>query len=419
MADTLVFGRVKGVGSDIPEYTRTIRAGDTITGLDNKILKSSASGVLEGITDNSTTWDSVAAIVNAKYTGWDSTKTTVDAGATGWDATKTTVDAGASDWDAAVSTLASKESGWDATKVTVDAGASSWNGAVSTLASKESGWDSTKTTVDSKYAGWDATKTTVDAGSSTWDKASILTDSGSATNFLAEDGTYYAISFSPAGLDTQVQFNDGGSLAGNAGFTYSDGLVLEAQDSAHKPLIVTAHASQSANILEINGPRGSNGSFWRFLNTGVMRAGTNGDFSQPVYQFGNSNNGLYLDSNRIFIKAGGAFAGGFSSIGYQGNSALMDTIVSLDNLTSPRFIGYRTTAAGLKAGLGGNSTGDASLITNNVARITASVAGVVTISGSLVTAGIATTRPTTVGELYQETAANILSNGDLVVGIRQ
>ena len=228
---------------------------------------------------------------------------------------------------------------------------------------------------------WNATSTTVSDNSSTWDKASVLSNVGSASNFLAEDGEYYSVVTSPSGSDTEVQINNGGTFGSSPGFTYSNGAVLEAQDAAHKPLIVNSHASQSVNVFEINGPSGTNGSFWRFLNTGVMRAGTNGDFSQPVYQFGNSNNGLYLDSNRIFIKAGGAFAGGFSSIGYQGNSALMDTIVSLDNLTSPRFIGYRLSADGLKAGLGGNSAGDASIITNNIARITAYVGGGINIPG--------------------------------------
>lgn len=266
---------------------------------------------------------------------------------------------------------------------------------------------------------WNATSTTVSDNSSTWDKASVLSNVGSASNFLAEDGEYYSVVTSPSGSDTEVQINNAGTFGSSPGFTYSDGLVLEAQEAAHKPLIVNAHASQSVNVFEINGPSGTNGSFWRFLNTGVMRAGTNGDFSQPVYQFGNSANGMYLDSNRIFVKAANAFSGGFSSSGLQGNGALMDTITSADNLTTPKFSSYRTTLPGLNAGLGGNAAGDVSLITDNVARITASVAGVVTVSGSLVTAGISTTRPTTVGEQYQDTAANILANGDLVVGIRQ
>lgn len=39
--------------------------------------------------------------------------------------------------------------------------------------------------------------------------------------------------------------------------------------------------------------------------------------------------------------------------------------------------------------------------------------------GEIIAPNIKTTRPTTVGEFYQDTAANIAANGDLVVGIRQ
>jgi len=40
-------------------------------------------------------------------------------------------------------------------------------------------------------------------------------------------------------------------------------------------------------------------------------------------------------------------------------------------------------------------------------------------NGTIRAASLPTTRPATVGDLYQDTAANILANGDLVVGIRQ
>ena len=240
-------------------------------------------------------------------------------------------------------------------------------------------WDATTATVSAGAAGWDSTKTTVDNNRETWDKATILVDDGSDSEFLAADGNYYSVSFSPSGADTQVQFNNAGSFGASAGFTYSNGAVLTAQDAAHKPLIINLADSHSVNAMEINSFGGSNGNLWRWLNTGVLRAGTNGDFSQPVLQFGNSNSGFYLDANRIFTKAGGAFSGGFSSVGFTGNSALMDTIVSLDDITLPRFIAYKQTLAGLKAGLGGNSDGDVALVTNNIARIKAYVGGGVNI----------------------------------------
>tara|TARA_R110000868_G_scaffold404927_1_gene683764 strand:+ start:484 stop:1266 length:783 start_codon:yes stop_codon:yes gene_type:complete len=42
-----------------------------------------------------------------------------------------------------------------------------------------------------------------------------------------------------------------------------------------------------------------------------------------------------------------------------------------------------------------------------------------TFTGAIAAAALPTTRPATVGDFYQDTAANILANGDKVVGIRQ
>lgn len=51
---------------------------------------------------------------------------------------------------------------------------------------------------------------------------------------------------SPGGADTQVQYNDGGSFAGDANFTYNDAdgqLTVEAKDAAEPGLIVEGHSS--------------------------------------------------------------------------------------------------------------------------------------------------------------------------------
>lgn len=45
--------------------------------------------------------------------------------------------------------------------------------------------------------------------------------SGDSSKYLKGDGTWGAVSASPGGADTQVQFNDGGAFGGDAGLTYN------------------------------------------------------------------------------------------------------------------------------------------------------------------------------------------------------
>jgi hypothetical protein len=93
-----------------------------------------------------------------------------------------------------------------------------------------------------------------------------------------------------------------------------------------------------------------------------------GDFTTPAITFNTLNNGLYLDSNRIFFKVAGAFNFGLDSTGAIGNQFRINGATS-NNLTTPIFVPYRLNAAGLASGFGGNSAGDICLITNSTTRL--------------------------------------------------
>ena len=108
-----------------------------------------------------------------------------------------------------------------------------------------------------------------------------------------------------------------------------------------------------------------------------------GDFTNPAITFGSTSNGIYTDSSRVFFKAGGSFAGGFSSDGIIANQILIRSIAPND-LTTAMYTPYRLNAIGLLAGLGGNSAGDITLITSGSARLYVSSSGNV---------GIGTTTP--------------------------
>lgn len=106
--------------------------------------------------------------------------------------------------------------------------------------------------------------------------------------------------------------------------------------------------------------------------TGNIQIGTGsnlGSLSNPALKFGNSSNGFYLDTNRLFVSINGFFAGGFISTGIIGNGIQIVTNNSPNNLTTPLFLPNKNSSEGLTSGFGGNVAGDLSLITNNLSRI--------------------------------------------------
>ena len=86
----------------------------------------------------------------------------------------------------------------------------------------------------------------------------------------------------------------------------------------------------------------------------------------PVITFNTVNNGIYLDSNRLFFKVAGAFNFGIDSTGVLGNGFRINGAAS-NNVTTPIFVPSRV-SSGSNSGLGGNNAGDISLITSGSTR---------------------------------------------------
>ena len=105
------------------------------------------------------------------------------------------------------------------------------------------------------------------------------------------------------------------------------------------------------------------------INNGTT-ATTLGNFATPAITFNTLNQGIYLDSNRMFFKVAGAFNFGIDSTGVLGNQFRING-TTLNNLTTPIFVPSRLsgTTNGINSGLGGNNNGDISLITNNATRL--------------------------------------------------
>jgi hypothetical protein len=116
-----------------------------------------------------------------------------------------------------------------------------------------------------------------------------------------------------------------------------------------------------------------------------------------------------LNCGNISAISGGTIGGnGGTALGvnYGGSEVANNGFYGFSSTTTPSGI-MDSNISRISAGLIGIGTGT-----------TSNVLGGISLS-RLIAAGLPTTRPATVGEFYQDTAANILANGDKVVGIRQ
>ena len=102
------------------------------------------------------------------------------------------------------------------------------------------------------------------------------------------------------------------------------------------------------------------------INNGTT-ATTLGNFATPAITFNTLNQGIYLDSNRLFFKVAGAFNFGIDSTGVLGNQFRINGAAS-NNVTTPIFVPSRT-SLGPNSGFGGNNAGDVCLITNSNTRL--------------------------------------------------
>jgi hypothetical protein len=146
-------------------------------------------------------------------------------------------------------------------------------------------------------------------------------------------------------------------------------------------LVQNANASGSMVVLD-NGNVGIGASTPISLLQIGSGSGFLGDITTPAVTFNSLNNGIYLDSNRIMFKAGGALAFGADSNGPLGNGFRINADL-YNNLTTPIFVPTRI-SSGSTSGYGGNNAGHLSLITSGFSRIYVDYSGNV---------GIGTTTP--------------------------
>lgn len=92
------------------------------------------------------------------------------------------------------------------------------------------------------------------------------TADGTTGQFLKTDGagnlSFDTVAANPAGSDTQVQFNDGGSFGGSANLTWDDAtLQVTGTDTTTPVLIAKMPASHAANAFEVQDSTGTVKSF--------------------------------------------------------------------------------------------------------------------------------------------------------------
>jgi hypothetical protein len=169
------------------------------------------------------------------------------------------------------------------------------------------------------------------------------------------------------------------NLGANSLFTSTLGVGVSSSLSSTAQIRGTSSTTGSTFSVQNSTPV----NLFNVLNSGFVGIGTNtpisllhigtgsgttlGDFTTPVITFNTLNNGMYLDSNRLFFKAAGAFNFGIDSTGVLGNQFRINGAAS-NNVTTPIFVPSRL-SLGPNSGFGGNNAGDVCLITNSNTRL--------------------------------------------------
>lgn len=112
------------------------------------------------------------------------------------------------------------------------------------------------------FSGNGASLTSLNASnlsSGTVGTARLGTGTASSTTYLRGDGTWSTISITPAGLDTEVQFNDGGVLAGSTSLSFNKTTGV---------LSATGFSGSGASLTSLNASNISSGTI------GTARLGT-------------------------------------------------------------------------------------------------------------------------------------------------
>jgi hypothetical protein len=138
--------------------------------------------------------------------------------------------------------------------------------------------------------------------------------------------------------------------------------------------VENANASASLSVLDNGFTSIGTNTPISLLHMGSGTSGFLGDFTTPAITFNTLNNGIYLDSNRISFKAGGAASFSADSNGPLGNGFRINA-AAYNDLTTPIFVPYRLTALSSIAGLGGDSSGSVALITSGSTRLYVSSSG--------------------------------------------
>lgn len=169
------------------------------------------------------------------------------------------------------------------------------------------------------------------------------------------------------------------SLGANSLFTTTLGVGISSSLSSTAHIRGTSPTTGSAFLVQNSTPA----NVFNVLNSGFVGVGSNtpisllhigtgsgtslGDFTTPAITFNTLNQGIYLDSNRLFFKVAGAFNFGIDSTGVLGNGYRINGAAS-NNVTTPIFVPSRV-SLGSNSGLGGNNAGDISLITSGSTRL--------------------------------------------------